>query len=155
MALTVILIIGVIICFIGAVKTKYQLADTLLTLGAVICLLLTGASFCPTNWLYDQFEMEEVIEEEQEITTVPSSNGTSFTEEISVGKNRRPATVFYVKTSDGVEKYVTEDKVVFKDTATGTPFVKVCHFAPKTIWGKIIVNPFAVRNDTTVFYMPL
>lgn len=153
--IVVFLIIGAIVCLIGAVKAKYQLTDTLLMLGAVILLLLAGASFCPTNWLYDQFEMEEVIEEEQEIVTVPSTNGTSFTEEISVGKNRRPATVYYVESSDGVEKCVTEDRVVFKDTATGTPFVKVCHFAPKTIWGKIIVNPLAVRNDTTVFYMPL
>lgn len=150
----IILIVIAVVCLVGAVKTKYQLTDTILTLGAVICLLLTGVSFFP-NWLYDQFEMEEVVEKEQEIVTVPSSNGTSFTEEISIGKNRRPATVYYIKTSDGIEKCVTEDKVVCKDTATGTPFVRVYHFVPKTIWGKIIVNPFAVRNDTTVFYMPL
>ena len=151
----VILIVVAVVCLVGAVKAKYQLTDTLLMLGAVICLLLTVASFFPTNWLYDQFEMEEVVEEEHEIATVPSSNGTSFTEEISIGKNRRPATVYYIKTSDGVEKCVTEDKVVFKDTATDAPFVRVCHYSPKTIWGRIIVNPFAVRNDTTVFYMPL
>ncbi len=154
MALTIILIIGAIICFIGAVKTEYQLTDTLLTLGTAVCLLLTVVSFFP-NWLSDQFEVEKVIEEEHEIVTVPSTNGTSFTEEISVGKYGRPATVYYIKTSDGVEKCVTEDTVVCKDTATGTPFVRVYHYVPKTIWGKLIVNPFAVRNDTTVFYMPL
>ena len=69
--------------------------------------------------------------------------------------NSRPATVYYINTSAGVEKCVTEDTVVYKDTATGAPFVRVCHYVPKTIWGKLIVNPFAVRNDTTVFYMPL
>lgn len=154
MALTVILIIGGIICFIGAVKTKYQLTDTLLILGAVVCLLLAGVSFFP-NWLSDQFEVERVIEKEYEIVAAPSTNETSFTEEISVGKHSRPATVYYINTSAGVEKCVTEDTVVYKDTATGAPFVRVYHYVPKTIWGKLIVNPFAVRNDTTVFYMPL
>lgn len=153
MVTVLILYAGLMVCVGVAINNKTSMSFTLGIVGALGCIMLLTLS-C-TDDIYKSLELEEIVEEEYNIASVPSSGENSFVEEISIGKHNTPATIYYIKTSTGTEKRIAEDRVVYRNTITGKPFVKICHYRPKNIWARLFVNPAAVYEKTTVFYIPL